>query len=317
MKSLSQLAVVAVMLVMAMAFTFGCANEPGNHGKSTVPAALKTNTYYLDKDGDSYGDASQNITAVNKPRGYSDVAGDCDDSNLVIHPHAEEKICSLVDSNCDNNLGPQSVKLYSLDQYDGNFDAYRGVFQSDFNHGISPWHNGFFTFDISEIDWNNVQAAEINAYILDGNQPCAAGDWFYSPSFQLNFLADDYYQDFYDCNCAYISADQALCGTIPNATECEYLYGTVFNQMLGDYSPVYYNSSVQTDNWWQMNLYTPATQSEWSSLDKKYISIFPTDGSCLKPSTNYPYFTNYFAFEDGGNHSGTSNLPYLKITCQP
>lgn len=39
------------------------------------------NTYYIDSDGDGYGDTSDAIIACEEPIGYSENDLDCDDSN--------------------------------------------------------------------------------------------------------------------------------------------------------------------------------------------------------------------------------------------
>lgn len=59
-------------------------------------------TYYVDNDGDTYGDPAGMISVCLSqiPTGYADNALDCDDSNGDIHPGATE-ICDGVDNNCD------------------------------------------------------------------------------------------------------------------------------------------------------------------------------------------------------------------------
>lgn len=74
----------------------------------TEPAAV---IYYLDADGDNYGDAG--ITALGgctPPAGYSAVDNDCDDSNADINPGAPEICDNDIDDNCD---GIQAVSTSS------------------------------------------------------------------------------------------------------------------------------------------------------------------------------------------------------------
>ncbi len=59
--------------------------------------------FYVDEDGDGYGDASEFITSCASviPAGYADNADDCDDSNPNINPGAPEIPCDGIDNNCN------------------------------------------------------------------------------------------------------------------------------------------------------------------------------------------------------------------------
>jgi hypothetical protein len=57
-------------------------------------------TWYLDTDGDGYGDDTNSVKACEAPCGYVATPGDCDDSQDDIHPDAEE-ICDNLDNDCD------------------------------------------------------------------------------------------------------------------------------------------------------------------------------------------------------------------------
>lgn len=53
-----------------------------------------TNTYYLDADSDTYGDATQTTQATNQPYGYVTNANDCDDSNPNLNLLNSEGNCA-------------------------------------------------------------------------------------------------------------------------------------------------------------------------------------------------------------------------------
>ncbi len=57
-------------------------------------------TFYLDADGDGYGDADNSTTSEALPSGYTDNDNDCNDNNADINPGADE-ICDNVDNDCD------------------------------------------------------------------------------------------------------------------------------------------------------------------------------------------------------------------------
>lgn len=68
--------------------------------------------YYLDGDGDGYGDEAV-VSCVSTDL-YSDIDGDCDDSRDDIHPEAEPT-CDGADSNCD---GSDEDEAAHCDEFD-------------------------------------------------------------------------------------------------------------------------------------------------------------------------------------------------------
>ncbi len=63
--------------------------------------ATGLNTFYLDDDGDGYGDASTSVSVCNQPSGYLVDGTDCDDGNSAISPAATETWYDGDDSDCD------------------------------------------------------------------------------------------------------------------------------------------------------------------------------------------------------------------------
>ena len=71
--------------------------------KSITIAYASEITYYLDDDGDGYGDENNSMLSCGAPDGYVTDNTDCDDSNSLINPDAPE-YCDGVDNNCDGNV---------------------------------------------------------------------------------------------------------------------------------------------------------------------------------------------------------------------
>lgn len=62
--------------------------------------AVDASTWYVDADGDTYGDSGSAVTACDPVEGAVEVDGDCDDAAAAIHPGADEH-CDGVDEDCD------------------------------------------------------------------------------------------------------------------------------------------------------------------------------------------------------------------------
>ena len=59
--------------------------------------------WYLDSDGDGYGDPDVTATGCEAPSGYVADATDCDDDDTAVHPDATE-VCNDIDDDCDGDI---------------------------------------------------------------------------------------------------------------------------------------------------------------------------------------------------------------------
>jgi len=67
-----------------------------------------SNVYYIDADGDGYGDLNSTAAACSAPAGYVADNTDCNDSDPVIHPDASD-VCNGIDDNCDGNADENAI----------------------------------------------------------------------------------------------------------------------------------------------------------------------------------------------------------------
>lgn len=58
-------------------------------------------TFYKDEDTDTYGDPLVTVQVCSQPNTYVANAGDCDDTNIAIHPNANELCDDGIDQDCD------------------------------------------------------------------------------------------------------------------------------------------------------------------------------------------------------------------------
>jgi len=94
--------------------------------KMTVTQAI---TYYADKDGDGYGDATDSVVACGLRAGFVTNKSDCNDNNASIYPGAAE-ICGngiddncngQTDENCTESLPTLITKTYPVKEGDAGF----------------------------------------------------------------------------------------------------------------------------------------------------------------------------------------------------
>lgn len=70
--------------------------------------------FYLDSDGDGYGQSSSTYTGCTAPEGYVAVAGDCAPSDASIYPGAPE-VCDGLDQDCDGAADEEIGVLWNID----------------------------------------------------------------------------------------------------------------------------------------------------------------------------------------------------------
>ena len=78
------------------------------------------NLYYMDEDRDGFGDENTEVYECDLREGLSAISGDCDDSNISIHPLATE-ICDTIDNNCDGNVDENVLISYYFDEDQDGF----------------------------------------------------------------------------------------------------------------------------------------------------------------------------------------------------
>ena len=75
--------------------------------------------YYADADADGYGDLLIDSVACNLPIGFVLDSTDCDDTNNLIHPFAED-ICNSIDDNCNGEIDEDALFILKYADEDGD-----------------------------------------------------------------------------------------------------------------------------------------------------------------------------------------------------
>lgn len=134
-----------------------------------VPAV----TYYIDQDGDLYGDAATTIIAGSMaPNGYVLDSTDCDDTDAAINPGATEVCGNGIDDNCDGNVDENCIVVGA--PYQGGTIIY---VDSTGQAGLIVTNS-----DIGVADFNT---AKTNCTNLIEN---GYSDWYLPNRFQLQLL---------------------------------------------------------------------------------------------------------------------------------
>jgi hypothetical protein len=69
--------------------------------------------YFIDNDGDTYGNPSVSILACTQPIGYTPDDNDCNDTDANINPGAEDIGGNGIDENCDGEIDNSIFELNS------------------------------------------------------------------------------------------------------------------------------------------------------------------------------------------------------------
>jgi hypothetical protein len=132
-------------------------------------------TFYVDEDGDSFGDDEQPVIACDAPPDTAEKDGDCNDKDAEIHPDADE-ICDYIDNNCDGLADRDDSDVIITDEEPICYsDTDKDGFGDEFSDGLQTC----FCYD-TEAE-NNDDCNDDDAYMhpdMDfSDAPSASGSW--------------------------------------------------------------------------------------------------------------------------------------------
>ncbi|MBI4592201.1 putative metal-binding motif-containing protein [Candidatus Uhrbacteria bacterium] len=139
-------------------------------GSTDEDDAADATTWYLDQDGDGWGDSSMTTVSCEQPSDGAAVDGDCDDGDTSVSP-GEVEVCDGIDNDCDGttDIGAADAQNYHSDS-DGD------------GYGDSP------------TSWTGCEGDEPAGAVLDSSD-CDDTDASVNPA------AEEICQDGVDQNC--------------------------------------------------------------------------------------------------------------------
>ena len=91
----------------------------GNYDFWVVKLDICENKYFLDNDGDGFGDITNDSSACDIPLGYVIDSTDCNDSLNFINPSVKE-ICNYIDDNCNSEIDEGLTLILSFEDLDSD-----------------------------------------------------------------------------------------------------------------------------------------------------------------------------------------------------
>ena len=130
-----------------------CNGFDDNCNNMVDEGAVDATIWFLDNDGDGYGDISVWELGCSGPSNYVSVSGDCDDNDPSYSP-ATPEMCNGIDENCNGQVD-EGLTIYEW-YYDNDGDGYGDP-------------------------WTVIESCSIIAGMIQDNTDCDDSDPWYSP----------------------------------------------------------------------------------------------------------------------------------------
>jgi hypothetical protein len=159
--------------------------------------AIDRSSWYVDKDGDTYGAGKATESCEPPGTGYVDRDGDCHDDDVAYHPYADE--CGeKLDYNCDGSTGA----------VDNDMDGY--------DAGCDDCNDADPTINPGATEECNASGTDMNCNGLVGDD-----DEFTDPASKTAWYPDEDGDAYGDASASPTKACVAPSGTVADHTDCD------------------------------------------------------------------------------------------------
>ena len=177
-------------------------------------------TWYVDADGDGFGDLNSTVSACDAPDGAVPVGNDCDDADGTAYPGGLE-LCDGVDNDCDGAVDEDSETVWYADEDGDGFG----------NPDVSV--EGCDAPDSYVLDDTDCDDAHDDAYpggeeLCDGLDNDCDGLYDEDGSFDVETFYQDRDEDGFGDADRPVSACEAPVGYVTDATDCDDLVASTF-----------------------------------------------------------------------------------------
>jgi hypothetical protein len=188
--------------------------------------ALDPSTWWLDADGDGYGDETASTASCETPEGYVEPGdADCDDTDSTVNPGASE-VCDGVDNDCDGYVDDADPDVSGLTTWYIDYDS-DGAGSDSYTVEACEAPSGYVSAD-DDCDDTDSSAFPGGTEVCDGADNDCDGDVDEDEATDASTWYTDADSDGYGDPATADVECEAPSGTVADDTDCDDTDATVY-----------------------------------------------------------------------------------------